>query len=483
MATHESWQFAFVRELDTDLTQISNIGIKSPLKCEASNLPVGSKPIEEQPTQVVSGNHIRVFWSVPSNPQGYTLTGKVKVFRKTKEFTRFLSNTQAVLVIDQDLSTTIELVERDYLFLHLDEQDLVLGNTYYYTIFWEVTHTETSITSWAFSPINSLDRAIVLDSSESVHGGKLYEYMPIGVRQEDVKNGDSYLYKLLSVLGKMFDEFKERLDTFEDKKYKIDEMDAHLIPYIDQMLGWPTNFELGELRRREETNNIVDIWKGKGANNSVELALQTLLNWDVEIVQSKDYILTTATGEERYYESSAPTGWDDSVDGNWQALREALPRNTMPDFSDRVILRNSLNDNYRVMNDFSEDAWKSIYKIVVELINPSSTGRPLLGNLVKQKIRRMLPYLLIHYADFGLLSRESYSDSGEIGATESTSYYPYRPTAESYELQATENSLATGLDILYTWQNSAPQNSANNVLWSLPLTSSINRTFHAAFTY
>ena len=483
MATHESWQFAFVKELDSDLFQISNIGMKAPLKCEASNLPVGSIPVEEQNTVVVTGNHIRVFWSIPSNPQGYTLTGRVKVFRKTKEFARYLSNTQAVLVVDQDLSANIGTVERDYHFLHLDETDLVVGNMYYYTAFWEVVETATSITGWAFSSINSLDRAIVLKSEESYHGGKLYEYMPLGVRQEDFKNADSYLYKYLSILGKMFDEFKERMDIFNDKKYKVDEVDAHVLPYIDQLLGWPTNFELGELRRREETNNIIDVWKGKGANDSVELVLQTLLNWDVELIQSKDYILTTATGEERYYESPAPTGWDDNVDGSWQALRDALPRNTMPDFSDRVILRNSLEDNYRVMNDFTDTAWKSIYKIVVELVNPSTTGRPLLGSLVKQKIRRILPYLIIHYSDFGLLSREDYSDSGEIGATESTSYYPYYPTAESYELQATETSLATGLNLLYTWQNSAPYNGADNVLWSASVGSSVNRTFHSAFTY
>ena len=53
---------------------------------------------------------------------------------------------------------------------------------------------------------------------------------------------------------------------------------------------------------QKETENIINIWKGKGANDALELSIQNILNWDVELEQSSSYVLTTATGEEKYYE-------------------------------------------------------------------------------------------------------------------------------------------------------------------------------------
>ena len=60
MATHEYWQFAFVREIGQGTEAVSRLGFNSPLKIEHSNLPVGSKPVEDQPLVTVSGDHIRV---------------------------------------------------------------------------------------------------------------------------------------------------------------------------------------------------------------------------------------------------------------------------------------------------------------------------------------------------------------------------------------------------------------------------------------
>lgn len=488
MATHESWQFAFVKEVDKGIYELSSLGSKSPLQVEESNLVVGSVPDPESPLQVVTGNHVRVYWSIPSDINGYTLTGKIKVFRKTKEFVRYLNDSEAVEIINYDFSTTLADVDRDTKFLFLDQTDLKLGAKYYYTAFYEVTETSSSETKWALSQINGFDRAYVLDSGESVQGGKLYEYMPVGVRQKDYDDTSGTLFKFLQIIGKAFDEYKEHLDSFNSNKFKIDRVDAALIPYIDQMLGWPTNFELGELRRREETENIINVWKNKGANDALELAIQTILNWDVEIQQSHNYVLTTATGEEKYYEDvNAPPGWDDNVDGVWANIREAVPKNTIPDFSGRVVIRNFLNDNYRVMTDFNDLGWKRAFHFVVQLINPSQVGRPLLGALIKEKVRRLMPYLAVHYSDFTLMSDESYTDSGELqleypiqGGFDD---YPYRPSADGAEVRLQESSVATGLNLLYTFTNTAPYNDANNVLWSASVGSSVFRTYHAAFTY
>jgi phage tail-like protein len=488
MATHESWQFAFVKELDSDIFEISSLGSRSPLRVEDSNLVINSVPQEISPLEVVTGDHIRVYWSIPSDPNGFTLTGKLKVFRKTKEFVRYTNDSQAQTVIDFDFSTTLADVDRDTEFLYLDQSNIINGVKYYYTVFYEVTKNDSNETKWALSQIYGFDRSFVLDSGESTQGNKLYEYMPVGVRQKDYDDTSGTLYNFLQILGKAFDEYKFKLDKFSNTKFKVDRVDAALIPYIDQMLGWPTNFELGELRRREETENIINIWKGKGANDALELSIQNILNWDVELEQSSSYVLTTATGEEKYYEDvTPPNGWDENTDGVWENIRQNVVRNTIPDFSSRVVIRNMVNDNYRVMSDFSDNSWKSMYHFVVKLINPSQTGRPLLGSLIKQKVRRVLPYIAIHYSDFTLQSAESYTDGGEIDLQyplENTfDDYPYRPSSDGAEIGLQESSVATGMDLLYTFTNSAPYNDTNNVIWSSSVGNSIFRTFHIAFDY
>jgi hypothetical protein len=484
MATHESWQFAFVKQRQDGIIQVPKLGHKSPLRTEVSNLVNGSKPVEEQPNTVVDSNHIRVYWSIPSDTLMYQLTGKAKIFRKTKEFVRSMNDTESFLVKNIDFSTTLQGVERDLMILHLDDELESGDTTYYYTIFYEATHTSHSTTHWVYSPIHSHDRAFVLDFGESPQGNALYQYMPVGVRQEDYNKAQSTLYKLLQVFGKSFDEFKARMDKFNREKYKIDMVDAAYIPYIDQLLGWPTNYELSELRRREETGNAISVWKGKGAGDALELVLQNLLEWDVEIIQARDYVVTTATGDEALVGQPAPTGWDNNVDGSWNQYRDSLPFNGTVDLSGRVVLRGGINDNFRVMADMPKKAWKNPFEFIVQLINPISGGKPLLGGLIRDKLDRIMPYLVVHYAGYTLLSDESYSDSGGVKVVEQVPEpYQYRPSSESYEIQVNHTSLATGLNLLYTWSNSAPFNDTKNVLWTSSTGADTHRTYHSAFNY
>ena len=152
MATHEYWQFAFVRETGEGTRTVTSLGFSAPLKVELSNLPVGASPLEDQPSTLVTGDHIRVLYSLPNDPFGFTLTGNVKVLKKTKEFPRGHLDGQAQEIISEDLIATT----RNEYKLHIDHAVSNERVVWYYTIFYEATDSQ-GVTTWIFSPVNGHD--------------------------------------------------------------------------------------------------------------------------------------------------------------------------------------------------------------------------------------------------------------------------------------------------------------------------------------
>jgi hypothetical protein len=182
------------------------------------------------------------------------------------------------------------------------------------------------------------------------------------------------------------------------------EVDAAFIPYIDQLLGWPTNFELGELRRRRETLNAISLWKAKGTNNAFELALQELTGWNIELYKGYDYVITTATVEDTLDANTAPTGWVVAEDGVWADQVNDIVFNGTPDLSGVVNFTDGSKDNlFRVM--FDSSSWVNTYGVLVYMIN-SISDSSLPAELAKDKIVRLLDYLAIHYANFDVQRAE-----------------------------------------------------------------------------
>ena len=97
----------------------------------------------------------------------------------------------------------------------------------------------------------------------SAFGQQMFDYFPRGIRIKDKSEANDTLYRLCQIFGKPLDEIKERLDQFSAKRFDPNEVDAAFIPYIDNLLGWPTNFELSEGRRRYETGDAINVWKAK----------------------------------------------------------------------------------------------------------------------------------------------------------------------------------------------------------------------------
>jgi len=474
MATHEYWQFAFVREIGDGTIAVPRLGFNAPLKVEESNLTVGAIPEEDQPNVVVNGDHIRVNYAFPTSPQGYTLTGNTKILKKPKEFPRSFADSQASVVLDQDLSG---LTLNEYQLL-LDHDVSKERTVWYYTVFYEAI-SDQGVTSWLFSPINGHDRAFPLSSGSSSLGQQMFDYFPRGIRIKDKSEGSDTLYRLCQILGKPLDEVKERINQYKGKRFDINEVDAAFIPYIDNILGWPTNFELKESRRRSETADAVNVWKSKGTNDAFELVLQRITGWDVELVSGYDYVITTATAEDALDPNTPPSDWDEQVDGVWADQVNASPFNGTPDLSNpnHGYTPGSSSSPFRVIHDGS--TWLNIFGVLINLSSPLSNGSPLLRDLAKEKIERLLDYLAIHYANFSVQVADIYNESLTLSVSESFDDSRSRGADESGDLIITESiSNESNTGVLYTYPHSDSNESATNITWDSSAVGNVGRLYH-----
>ena len=413
---HENWQFSFVQEIGQSTIWVPSLGWAYPLNVQFSNLTDGSVPFEDMPTVTVSGDHTRVYYAIPSDVSGaelsdgsteFTLTGRIKILKKTKGFPRGVYDTEATIVVNEDFSTSLPSLTRDEPFLYIDHEIADSNNPlWYYTAFYE-GQTDLGDTKWGFSPVYGHGRAFSLNSGESSYGLDAYEYMPRAFKVLDTRKHSRQLYRFLQVLGKPLDELSERLQRFLDTKHNPASVDAAFLPYIDHLLGWPTNFELSEPRRRFETSTAVSVWKSKGANDALEVTLQNITGWDAELEEGYKYVLTTATAEDVLDASTPPTGWVESEDGVWADFVNGQAFNGTVDLSgaSTVNISGDSNQNVRVLSDFSEDGWIEPRGVLVDLYTEG--GNVLPTDVATNKVNRLLALLGVYYAKFKINIREA----------------------------------------------------------------------------
>jgi phage tail-like protein len=482
MATHESWQFSDVKEIGALTLAVPLLGAQVPLRVEQSAQPVGATPFEDGGVQVVQGDHLRVIVNkLPADVEGYTLTGRVSLRKKPREFCRTPLDSESREVWAEDFSTTLSTEARDEQYELLDHDVQAGRQIWYYTAFYEAEAADGGV-YWLFSPVHGLDRGFALRSGESLLGQAAYDYLPRGLRIMDTLQGDETIKRFLDLLGKPLDEIQEKLEFFGARRFSPQAIDAALLPYLDQLLGWPTNFELSENKRRGETENAVNIWKSKGSTNALESALQSLTGWNVEFIEGRNYILTTATAADARDPLNPPDGWDESVDGSWSAALSRAPFNGTPDLSvsRSRLVPNSLNQSYRVMPDFSGDSWQSPLGVLVSLV---SAGEPsLLSSIALQKISRMLPYLGVHYADFRLTIGDVYSDSAAFIVSDSSDDTSDNQADEVFSLGIAEAfTNDSNISSFYTYPHPDSAQTANNTTWSEAIGGDASRLFHSAF--
>lgn len=476
MNNHEYWQFSFVRELGPNTKSIIRLCSNGPLKVELSNLPSGSVYDQNFSTQQVSGDHLRIHYVLPSDVPGTTLTGRVKILKKPKEFPRNYADAEATTVVNEDYSSIIgDVSKRDKYYFFVDHETSGNREIWYYTAFYEATDVNSN-TYWAFSPIYGFGRGFALTADTSEHGDRLFSYFSRGIRMKDKEVGNDALYNICQILGRSFDEAKARLDQFSAKRALPQEVDAAFLTYIDQMLGWPTNFELRETRRRKETVNAVDTWKSKGSTDNFEASLQLITGWDVEFEEGWRHTLTTATAEDNLDANTPPSGWVEATDGVWADIVNARPFNGTPDLSDPSKSYRPLSPNlpFRVINGPSY--WTNLFGVLVDLSSPITDQNPLLRDLAKDKIDRIIDYLAIHYANFAVQISDYHTESLVFDLTDDHEDVMVYPNGGEFEI--TEAITHAGnIPMLYTYPH--PTNTVTtSVIWENGLASPAARLFH-----
>ena len=476
MSTHESWQFSFVKEKGADVLMVPGLGSRVPLVVSQSSLNTGSVVDVNQPTTVVSGTHNRIRYGYPNDPIGFTLTGNVKLLKKKKEFPRSAIDSTADIVFSTSLTG-----DRDKYVDYVDHELEGKQHVWYYTVFYELNRVSDNTLIWAYSSVHGHDRAFVLKNDQSNYGDLLFDYLPVGIRLLDEEEGEDTINKLDQILGKTLDEYKQQLDRFSDTMFDFDNVDAHLIPYIDQLLGWPTNFELSELRRRKETSNAITLWKNKGTALNVEFAAQTLTGWNTEIVEGYNYVLTTYAGEDIHDPNTPPTGWDEATDGVWEDIVNNGAFNGTVNLEDpgSVRIQGRSTDNFRVIAESELVGWRNPYGVLVQLVSEVSDEDPLISDLAKNKLRRLISYLLIHYANAHIQVDDYNLEQIVLSFTESNQDDLRVPDSSALNIVETITT-SWNVGSLTTYPNPDPTISlSQNGTWTTGV-SNIARLYHAA---
>ena len=157
----------------------------------------------------------------------------------------------------------------------------------------------------------------------------------------------------------------------------------------------------------------------------------------------------------------------------------ALPFNGTPDLSDpnHGYIPGSFNSPFRVIHDGS--TWINMFGVLVNLSSPLGDGSPLLRNLAKEKIERLLEYLAIHYANFNIQVADIYSESLSLSVGDSFDDDFVRGVDEVGDLMITESiSDESNTGVLYTYPHSDSNESSTNVTWSSTVVGNVGRIFH-----
>ena len=102
------------------------------------------------------------------------------------------------------------------------------------------------------------------------------------------------LERFLSLFGTVFDSIKTDIERLLDN-YDVADVQIELLPYIDALIGWDTNFELTGGQRRLETLNAVNLYKRKGRPDATETFVENIANWDVTLHEGWHHVFFSNT--------------------------------------------------------------------------------------------------------------------------------------------------------------------------------------------
>jgi hypothetical protein len=467
------WQARYVAEFGSSTLRTEGLVFGAPLKVERSNFPIGADIGSSTNPLVVTAEYLKLSFALPSDLDG-TFTGKVRIYRKAREFSRDILDVSsppvdsdpATLVYADDLVALIGVLDRLTYSdgLELLDQEIGSGSLWYYTVFYEM-----GVGVWAFDPANSIARnwayAQYVDADTlpySPMGSRMYADLPRAVKIYDYKVANLATERFYQILGRMFDQIKEEIEFLKRIKSNVDDMDFQDLSYTDWLLGWPTNFELREEKRRIETKQAPALWKAKGTIDSLELALQTVTGWNVTIYEGWKWVATTYNNELILDPASPPAGWNPATDGVWADLVDTVPSatrvfDTATDFRTNTGFpgdkKTYLPSNEIVTENGGVGWWWQNPNGILVLLEPASGADITLTEVIVAKVARLAPMFALHYAAFTIAIRTEHTEEWQpLGADLVTEYSADGLTEEDYTFFGDEAVTDTvDLAYLYTW--------------------------------
>jgi phage tail-like protein len=470
----QGWQFSKVKT--TEIADIPEIGNQIPLLVEEITLPLGSphnrytvamnfilvggfptyqitKSIVE--TTTITNDSLLVKVGIPQDTETFTFTGNIVVLSSEIEYPRAYDLNRYKLEF-QGYVNSYQQYRDEYITTLLIPS--TTGVTKYLTLLYEVNLVDVNGSPfYIYSQINCLNSGIankLYNPLDSKMSNAMYNRFPTYLKKEDEKNGDQ-TKKLFNILGRTLDDLETKIKSLKNT-YDPNTVNADKLPYIDNLLGWETNFELNEQIRRFETKTAIDVYKTKSTTRSIELILQEILGWNVEIQEGYPFVFSL--NQKPYELLAKPDDWNDNTDGNWLELTGNSPMsitysmdmgeiNIGSTFSPIAILPSFSN-----AKDTSSNNFQNLNGVLVKLY-PLPNRRVKLGRDLLDKLNILLPQLLVHYADYFISIQDVFDESFNLGITDQFDDFLGYINSETLGLKSKSATLTpeTSMVLFETW--------------------------------
>lgn len=438
LAESDGWQFRFVPDHGPDTDRIPELGANAPFESSCENLPVGAT-LPTQPDAVgmgvggvpaeieVTGPYLRLSVGVPTPIDAvFGWDGRVAILKSATRFPRDANGAgsgEAISTASLNLATHTDwplTAGRIYL---ADFDIAQPGVIWYYTVFYG-----NSVTGqYAFSPAHGHTRNWAAENRlrdgvpYSLAGDTIYAELPKEFRRLDAQANHT-TYRIIQAIGRVLDIVEETVDLRTSALHNPDETDASRLPYLDWLLGWPTNYELDEQKRRTETQQAVQLWKRKGSDPALELVVQTITGWDVSLVHGWRWVMRS--NPRAFDPDTPPADWVTETDGEWAEAVNSIPypmsynafdpemrigRGTP---SDRVCY--SPSTEQLIDREFGW-SWQNQNGLLIVLRRVEGSG--LLTETLVRKINRMARIFTAHWRAFSIaVVADSSEDYALFGA-------------------------------------------------------------------
>jgi len=430
MATKDLWQFRSVQDYGDLTYKVYGLADNAEVTLDSYPYPEAHRIsdgfggfISPTPKDLV------ISFGMAEDIDRHVLTGRVRLIFSTLEFPRDAEAFDDTRSSYPDVEIDLDLAARGgspyKILVNGVAETIIYASLFYYT--------QENI--WITNPSTLMDRH--LTRSKSDFGQVMYDLLPRYYRKADADH-DFTTRRVLELFGIALDDFQALQNHLKRSTYDVGSVDAGKIPYIDQLLGWPTNFELPEGLRRNETTQVVSLWRNKSSARALELVMQNTIGWNVEIYEGMDTVfrLNYVAPEnppadwiegEADPESELPA--DQQPCGVWNDVQRSYTATWADNSSSPIRSTDNLN-----MILPSNEGWQNTNGVLIRLL-PGARSKTLLSELALKKAKNIVPLFLPHYAQVFFTLTDLFVESLKLGFTsEFDDEFIQLPPIEDYRL-------------------------------------------------